>query len=176
MIHDEVDKWVDLIIDEAFTDDKQPTVMELSDLFSKTKQKFFGACFQALIENRYTGLLQQQYVPCPKCAKVCKKRRDSPKEMVTMQGPSDLQRPWFYCVDCSYGFTPMDEVLEISRKKYQFDVQKKTTRTTAEVPFSCSSELFEELTGLPVSDHFMHETFEAVGAQTSLQDVVPDSE
>jgi len=176
MIHDEVDKWVDLITDKAFTDDKQPTVMELSDLFSKTRQKFLGACFQALIENRYTDLLEQQYVPCPKCAKLCKKRRDSPKEMVTMQGPSDLERPWFYCVDCSYGFTPMDEVLEISRKRYQFDVQKKTTRTTAEVPFSGSSELFEELTDQPVSDHFMHETFEAVGAQTSLQDVVPDSE
>ena len=48
MIHDEVDKWVDQIIDEVFEDGKQPTVMELSQLFSETKQKFFGACFQAL--------------------------------------------------------------------------------------------------------------------------------
>ena len=44
MIHDEVDKWVDQIIDEVFKDDRQPTVMEISELFAKTKQKFFGAC------------------------------------------------------------------------------------------------------------------------------------
>ena len=72
-----------------------------------------------------------------------------------MQGPSVLKRPWFYCVDCSHGFSPLDKVLEISRKKYQFDIQKKSTRTTAEVPFSCSSELFEDLTNQPISDHFI---------------------
>ena len=54
MIHDEVDKWVDQIIDEVFEDDKQPTIMELSELFAKTKQKFFGACFQRLIEQKVT--------------------------------------------------------------------------------------------------------------------------
>ena len=37
MIHDEVDKWVDQIIDEVFEDGKEPTVMELSQLFSETK-------------------------------------------------------------------------------------------------------------------------------------------
>jgi hypothetical protein len=46
---DEVDKWVDRITDEVFVDGKEATVMELSQLFSETKQKFFGACFQALI-------------------------------------------------------------------------------------------------------------------------------
>lgn len=49
MIHDEVDKWVDQIIDEVFVDGKEPTVMELSELFSKTKQAFFGACRSATI-------------------------------------------------------------------------------------------------------------------------------
>jgi len=176
MIHDEVDKWVDQIIDEVFEDGKEPTVMELSRLFSETKQKFFGACFQALIEQKYAGLLEQEYAPCPQCGKLCKKRRGSEKKMVTMHGPSDLNRPWFYCVDCSYGFVPLDKVLEISRKEYQFDVQKKATRTAAEVPFSGGSELFEELTDHPVSDHFMHDTFDEVGSYASLEDVIPSQE
>ena len=176
MIHDEVDKWVDQIIDEVFEDDKEPTVMELSQLFSKTKQKFFGACFQALIEHKYAGLLEQEYAPCPQCGKMCKKRRGNLKELVTMQGPSVLKRPWFYCVDCSYGFSPLDKALEISRKKHQFDVQKKSTRAAAEIPFSSGSKLFEELTDHPVSDHFMHDTFEAVGAHACLEDVIPSRE
>ncbi len=176
MIHNEVDKWVDQIIDEVFEDDRQPTVMDLSELFAETKQKFFGACFQALIEQKYAGLLEQEYAPCPKCAKRCKKRRGNVKEMVTMQGPSVLKRPWFYCVDCCYGFSPLDKVLEISRKKHQFDIQKKATKTTAEVPFSCSSDLFADLTGHPLSDHFMHDTFERVGAHAILEDVTPSKE
>ena len=176
MIHDEVDKWVDKIIEEAIKDGRQMTIMEMSELFAKTKQQFFGACLQVLIEQKNSDLLGQEYASCPKCGKVCKKRRDVSKEMVTMHGPSDLKRPWFYCVDCEYGFSPLDKVLEISRKKYQFDVQEKATRTTAEVPFSCSSELFEELTGQPVSDHFMHDTFEQVGAHACLEDVVPGRE
>jgi len=176
MIHDEVDKWVDRIIDEVFVDGKEPTVMELSQLFSETKQEFFGACFQALIEQKYTGLLEQEYAPCPQCGKMCKKRRGNLKEMVTMQGPSVLKRPWFYCVDCSHGFSPLDKALEISRKKYQFDVQKKSTKTTAEVPFCTGSELFFDLTDHAVSDHFMHDTFEEVGAYASLDDVIPSRE
>jgi hypothetical protein len=107
MIHDEVDKWVDLIIDEVFEDGKTPTAMEISELFAKTKRKFFGACFQALIEQKYAGMLNQQYAPCPKCGKMCKKRRNGIKKMETMQGASDLKRPWHYCVDCSYGLSPL---------------------------------------------------------------------
>ena len=174
MIHDEVDKWVDEIVADVFKDDKQPSLTELSDLFTRTKHKFFGACLQTLIEQKYAGLFDQDYALCPKCGKRCKKRRMSSKELVTMQGPSGLKRPWFYCVDCSYGFSPLDKVLELSRKKYQFDVQQRSVKTTAEVPFGCGSDMFEELTGQGLSDHFMHETFEEVGAHASLEAVIPD--
>ena len=174
MIHDEVDKWVDEIVADVFKDDRQPTLTELSDLFAQTKQKFFGACLQTLIEQKYAGLFDQDYASCPKCGKRCKKRRMNSKELVTMQGPSDLKRPWFYCTDCSYGFSPLDKVLELSRKKYQFDVQRKSVKTTAEVPFGCGSDMFEELTGQSLSDHFMHEAFEEVGAHASLETVIPD--
>lgn len=176
MIHDEVDKWVDMIIAEAFEDGKKPTLSELSELFAKTKKQFFGACLQALIEKKYSGELDREYAPCPKCGKMCKRRRADIKQIVSMQGPSALKRPWFYCVDCSYGFSPLDQVLELSRKKYQFDVQHKATRTSAEVPFSGGSDLFAQLTGQVVSDHFMHDTFEAVGEHASLEDVIPEPE
>lgn len=176
MVHDEVDKWVDQIIDEVFQDGKMPTISELSELFSKTKQRFFGACFQALIEEKYADLFEQEYAPCPQCDKMNKKRRDHGKELVTMQGPSELKRPWFYCTDCSYGYSPLDKVLELSRKKNQYDVQKKSTLTAAEVPFSCSSNLFKELTGLEISGHFIHDTFEQIGAYACIEDVIPSRE
>jgi hypothetical protein len=176
MIHDEVDKWVDQIIEEVFEDGKQPTLMELSELFTRTKQKFFGACMQALIEQKYAGLFEQEHAPCPKCGKLNKKRRQSKKELATMQGPSALKRPWFYCVDCGYGYSPLDKVLELSRKKYQFDVQSKSMKTSAEVPFSKGSEIFKDLTGLSISDHFIHDSFEEIGSEAYLEDVIPSGE
>ena len=176
MIHDEVDKWVDQIVEEVFEGGKQPTLMELSELFTRTKHRFFGACMEALIEQKYAGLLEQEYAPCPKCGKMNKKRRGNLKEMLTMQGPSVLNRPWFYCVDCSYGYSPLDKVLEISRKRYQFDIQKKAVKTSAEVPFSQGSEIFEDLTGQSISDHFIHDTFEAIGKEAHLEDVIPVEE
>jgi len=176
MAHEELDKWVDQIIAEVFEEGKQPTVMDLSELFCRTKHKLLGACFQAVLEKKYADLLEQTHAPCPQCGKLCKRRRQSLKSIVTMQGPSDLKRPWFYCTDCSYGFAPVDETLEISRKQYQFDVQRKTTKTAAEVPFSGGSDLFTELTGQAVSDHFMHATFEEVGLFACLEDVIPSGQ
>ena len=172
MVHDEVDEWVDELL-YLFEEDRQPTLMELSEVFTKTRQKFLGACLQRLIEQKYVDLLEQQYCACPKCGKRCRRRRDNSKEMRTMQGPSNLKRPWFYCADCSRGFSALDEVLEISRKRYQFDIQKKSVKISAEVPFSVGSEIFEELTGQSISNHFIHETFEELGAEAYLEDVIP---
>jgi hypothetical protein len=172
MIHDEVDEWVDELL-YLFEEDRQPTLMELSEVFTKTRQKFLGACVQRLIEQKYADLLEQPYCACPQCGKRCKRRRDNSKEMRTMQGPSNLKRPWFYCADCSCGFSPLDEVLEISRKRYQFDIQKKSVKISAEVPFCVGSEIFEELTGQSISNHFIHETFEELGAEAYLEDVIP---
>jgi hypothetical protein len=175
MIHDEVDKWVDELL-VVFDKDSQPTLMELSELFTKTRQEFLGTCFQRLIEQKYSYLLEQEYCPCPKCGKSCKNRRYSSKQMVTMQGPSSLNRPWFYCTDCLLGFSPLDEVLEISRKRHQFDIQKKAVNLSADTTFARGSEIFEDLTGQDISDHFIHETFDVVGAEARLEDIIPSRE
>ena len=90
-----------------------------------------------------------------------------------MQGSSSLKRPWFYCIDCSIGFSPLDEALEMSRKKYQFDIQNKVVKISADNTFRQGSEIFKDLTGCGISDHFIHETFEEVGAEACPEDVIP---
>jgi hypothetical protein len=87
MIHNEVDKWVDKIIAEVFVDDKEPTLEELSQLFSETKREFFGACLQALIEQKYAGLFDQQYTACPKCGKMGKKTARHIQKVGNHAGP-----------------------------------------------------------------------------------------
>lgn len=175
MIHDEADKWADQLLC-VFDEDRQPTLMEMSELFTETRQKFLGSCLQKLIEQKYGDLLEQEQASCPKCGKLCKKRCDNTQKTVTMQGPFAVKRPWFYCTDCSLGFSPLDEALEVSRKKHQFDIQKKAVNLSADVTFFRGSEIFEDLTGQSISDHFIHETFESVGTEAHLEDVIPGRE
>jgi hypothetical protein len=67
-------------------------------------------------------------------------------------------------------------VAEISRRGKQFDVQKRAVRLAAQLPFAAASEVFEDLTGLKASDHFMHDLFEEVGEHAGLEIVVPQSD
>jgi len=56
------------------------------------------------------------------------------------------------------------------------DGKRFMSKFSAEVPFSGGSELFAELTDHPVSDHFMHDTFEDVGSFSCLEDVIPTAD
>jgi hypothetical protein len=173
MIHEKLDEWLDEVLPEVFSEDREPTLMEMSELLTRTRQKFLGEWLGVLIQEKYAELLDQEYAPCPACGRMRKKRLDSGKELVSMQGSAKIQRPWFYCEDCSLGYCPLDEVLQVSRKKHQFDIQKKSIKLAAEVTFNRGGELFEDLTGQPLSDHFIHETFEAVGSEARIEEVLP---
>ena len=125
-IHEKLDQWLDEVLPEVFSEDREPTLMEMSELLTRTRQKFLGEWLGVFIEEKYGELLDQEYAPCPACGRRWKKRLDSGKEVVTMQGSAKIRRPWFYCSDCSLGYSPLDEVLQVSRKKHQFDIQKKS--------------------------------------------------
>lgn len=55
MIHDEVDKWVDQIIDEVFEEGKEPTVMESADCFPRRKRSFLAHVFKLLLSKNTLG-------------------------------------------------------------------------------------------------------------------------
>jgi len=67
MIHDEVDKWVDELL-VVFDKDRQPSLMELSELLNKTRHEFLGPFLQRLIEQKYSYLLEQEYCRCSNTA------------------------------------------------------------------------------------------------------------
>jgi hypothetical protein len=61
-----------------------------------------------------------------------------------MVGKVKLKRPYFWCKNCSEGFYPLDEALNLSGRKKQWDMQKAATRLAAEVPYEKAEELFKE--------------------------------
>ncbi|MGH2599740.1 MAG: hypothetical protein ACRDJ9_10170 [Dehalococcoidia bacterium] len=79
------------------------------------------------------------------------------------------------CAACGTGFHPLDAKLGLSSKHHQYDIQERTTRLGAELPFGLSEEQFDRLTGVPASQHFIHETLNAVGDAATLDRVLPDA-
>lgn len=175
VMHEELDEFLNKLT-VVFDTDESPSVSELSDLMSTSRQDFLGSCLQHLIEEKYSEQMSLEECACPHCGKICSKRQEVDKKLETMQGPLELRRPWFYCTACKQGFVPLDAAAEISRRQKQFDIQKKAVKLAAQLPFACASEVFEDLTGQQVSDHFIHDLFEDVGEHAPLETVVPDTE
>lgn len=173
-MHEELDKFLDKLT-VVFEEDRKPTVADLSDLMNEAKQEFLGSCLKHLIEEKYSDTVNLEESSCPLCGKICTTRREVRKKLETMQGPLELKRTWFYCTTCEQGFFPLDMVAEISRREKQFDIQRRAVKLAAQLPFAAAGEVFEDLTGLKASDHFLHELFEEVGNYASLERVVPDT-
>lgn len=171
MAHDALDAWLDQMEAEAA---EQPTLLALSERFMATRQDLLGACLEAVIRRRYAADLAQTEAVCA-CGRRLYRRRLDPKVISTLHGRVTLERPYFYCEPCGVGFHPLDAKLALSPKHHQYDIQEQTTRVGAELPFGLSEEQFERLTGVHASQHFIHETLNAVGDAATLERVVPDA-
>jgi hypothetical protein len=172
MAHDALDKWLDQI--QAKTG-KAPTLLEMSERFMATRLQLLGACLEAWIREQYGSDLEQTEAECG-CGRRLRRRRMDAKEISTLHGRFTLHRPYFYCEACGIGFHPLDAKLGLSSQRHQYDIQERTTRVGAELPYEVSEEQFERLTGIPASPHFIHETLNAVGETATLERVLPSAE
>jgi hypothetical protein len=93
-----------------------------------------------------------------------------------MIGPVKLKRPYFWCKNCSEGFYPLDEALNLSGRKKQWDIQKAGASLAAEIPYEKAEEQFKGLTGLSMSDHTMHEVVGDICKDVDVLDVAPSVE
>lgn len=172
MAHDALDVWLDRIEAEAGA---QPTLLEISERFMATRLDLLAACLQSVITTRYATDLQQTEAVCA-CGRRLRRRRFDAKTISTLHGQVTLQRPYFYCEGCATGFHPLDAKLQLSEKRHQYDIQDRSTRVGAELPFGVSEAQFERLTGIHASPHFIHQTLNAVGDATTLERVLPDAD
>lgn len=172
MAHQALDEWLDGLEAEA---GEAPTLLEISERFMETRLGLLAACLESVIKKRYAADLQQTEAACA-CGRLLRRRRFDAKAISTLHGRVTLHRPYFYCDACARGFHPLDAKLQLSGKHHQYDIQERSTRVGAEIPFGLSEEQFERLTGIQASQHFIHGTLNAVGEAATLERVVPDAD
>jgi hypothetical protein len=154
-LHEGLDHWLNAV--EERLPEKTPTLDQVTQAVFAMRHELTGMITEALVEQRHRPTLQQQTLPCPHCGRLLRARGSPTRIVETMVGAVSLTRPYFYCIHCQQGFYPLDEVLQLSEHRKQWDMQKAAVSLAGEVPYETASGLFGELTGLSFSDHIVHE-------------------
>jgi hypothetical protein len=173
-LHEGFDLWLDSL-EEAMKEDF-PSLDALSRGVLGRRQELTAQVTEFLIRQRHTQALGQKNAPCPQCSRILPARGLVSRTVETLVGEVTLERPYFYCLECKQGFYPLDEALELSERRKQWDIQEAGARLAAEVPFETAQELFSHLTGLSLSDHTAHEVVGEVGRGLGVLEVSPTSE
>jgi hypothetical protein len=173
-LHDRFDRWLQRVEDHV--KEPQPTLEELTQAVFALRQELTQAVTEGLVEQAHRATLEQRTALCPQCGRTLSARGPQERTVETLVGALRLRRPYFYCECCQLGTTPLDEALQLTERRKQPDVQKAAVKLTKEVPYETACELFEELTGLPLSVHTAHVLTHAVAEGLTVLDVAPHRE
>src|ERR671914_1959766 len=173
-LHDRFDAWLNQL--EACMEDRTPSLEELTQAVFTLRQELTQAVTEGLVEQVHRAALEQRTTVCPQCGQTLAARGLQERTVETLVGAVRLRRPYFYCRHCQQGRTPLDEVLQLTARRKQPDVQKAAVQLTKEVPYETACELFEQLTGLPLSAHTAHEVTQALATGLTVLDVAPSRE
>jgi len=143
-----------------------------SALFSH-KAEILGQMVLAFIGKCHKDLLEQEQCNCPKCDKVLKKRGMRKRQVETLAGNFELERPYFFCTHCNLGIHPLDEALGLGPATKQDDIQNVGVWLATELPYELASETFKRCTGMEFSAHSLHQSVNRVAEEINLLDVCP---
>jgi hypothetical protein len=173
-LHDRFDAWLNQL--EAHMEGRPLILEELTQAVFALRQELTQAVTEGLVEHAHHATLEQRTVVCPQCGQTLSARGFQERTVETLVGAIRLRRPYFYCLPCQQGATPLDEALQLTAHRKQPDVQKAAVQLTKEVPYETACELFEQLTGLPLSAHTAHAVTQGVAEGLTVLDVAPSRE
>jgi hypothetical protein len=173
-LHDRFDRWLERV--EEHVMELRPTLEELTAAVLALRQELTQAVTEGLVEQAHRAALEQRTAACPQCGQMVSARGPQDRTVETLVGAIRLQRPYFYCERCQFGTTPLDEALQLTARRKQPDVQRAAVQLTKEVPYETACELFEKLTGLPLSAHTAHEVTQEVAEGLTVLEVAPSRE
>ena len=172
-LHRELDNWLNRLGDMMDDKEKPSGLWGITEGIRKQREELMGTVAREWVKKEYSSYLDQEHAECPICRKWLKRQAVCQRTLETMIGEITIKRPYFYCSACCHGFYPLDEVLGLSSRRKQYDVQEASTQLAKEVPYEKASRLFTKLSGVPLSDHAMHEVANAAGDELNVLDVSP---
>jgi hypothetical protein len=170
-LHAYLDGWLDRL--EAHMPEDTPSLEALTHAVFALRQELTGRITEALVAQSHGRLLQQRTLCCSDCHRLLPARPAPVRTVHTMGGEVSLSRPYFYCPSCQKGSAPLDDALQLSERRTQWDLQQAAARLAAEVPFQTAQALFTQLTGLALSDHTIHAVAGELSQELGVLEVSP---
>ena len=92
------------------------------------------------------------------------------KPVLTVVGPVEVSRPYYWCPDCHTGQFPADVALDIENKEFSPGVRRMQSLVGQEAPFDHGREQLQVLVGLEVTAKAVERTAEAIGAEIAQRE------
>lgn len=147
---------------------------ELSEMIRREGQGVTGAMLEEAIKNRGAKQLSANTYVCQECGRTLRRHRKlQGRTLETIHGEVKIERPYFYCKHCDQGYHPLDEELKLAHQRKQYDLQRAAAELFTEVPYKRASQIFERLTGIPISDHCLQDVAESLGEAADNVRVLP---
>ena len=147
---------------------------ELSELVRREGQAVTGALLGEVLRSRGTKELSAMTHICEDCGRTLARQRQLHRRTIeSRHGELEIERPYFYCRQCQRGSHPFDQALELAPERKQYDLQRAAAELFTEVPFARASQIFERLTGIPMTDHCLQDVAAKLGEAADVVRVLP---
>lgn len=128
--------------------------------------QFLLSAWLALQENGYPAETR----PCPHCGGQAAYQFKRSALLLTILGQVEYNRAYYLCAACQQGHYPLDQQLGLRPGQISAELESLTGMTGAQLPFGQSSQLFEALTLVSVSDHTVAKATQAIGGEVQSQE------
>lgn len=108
-------------------------------------------------------------VPCA-CGQAARYHERRSKQLVTVLGRVETERPYYICPACHQGQSPRDQELDVEGTAYSPGVRRMMAVVGSETSFEQGREQLALLAGLEVTTKAVERQAEALGAQIAAQE------
>lgn len=161
----EFGQYVIQLTSELLTKVSQPT--SLSEMERGIRQmllklgQFLMVAWLAMQESPYP----EETRPCPHCGEEATYQFRREATLLTIVGQVTYRRAYYLCPQCHKGHYPLDDKLGLRPGEMSAELESLTAMTGVQLPFEQSSQLFEKLTLVLVSDHSVAKATQAMGSE-----------
>ena len=155
---------------ELFVGSGQPR--SLSEMEQKIREmllkvgQFLLSSWLALQETAYPA----DCVVCPCCGGQANYQFKRKGTLLTILGQVEYKRAYYLCPAYQKGHYPLDDQLGLRPGQISAELESLTGMTGAQLPFEQSSQLFESLTLIAISDHCVAKATQAMGSEVQVQE------
>jgi len=117
-----------------------------------------------------TDKYPEKTVACIYCGGPAAYQYQRPGTLLTIIGQVIYKRGYYTCPYCGRGHYPLDLQLGLRPGQMSAELESLSGMTGTQIPFEKSSQLFEALTLISLSDHSIAKATQAMGSEVQIQE------